>query len=114
MAEYIERQEVYSEINKLPLTEDATMEILWAIDHIPTADVAPVVHGYWKPIYPDIDHQDRAKDYECSVCRRISSDVHTISALWYPFPSARAGMTKKIYTWSLKIPRSLTKILSGN
>lgn len=45
--EYIERKEVYSEINKLPLTEDAAMEILWAIDDIPTADVAPVVHGYW-------------------------------------------------------------------
>lgn len=48
--EYIERQEVYSEINELPLTEDAAMEILWAIDHIPTADVAPVVHSSWEEI----------------------------------------------------------------
>lgn len=95
MAEYIERQEVYSEINKLPLTEDATMEILWAIDHIPTADVAPVVHGYWKPIYPDIDHQDRAKDYECSVCRRISSDEVYSRSLDFEFcPYCGAKMDK--------------------
>lgn len=53
MSEYIERQEVYSEINKLPLTEDAAMEILWAIDDIPTADVAPVVHSSWEEIKDD-------------------------------------------------------------
>ena len=46
MAEYIKRQEVCSKINELPLTEDAAMEILWAVDKIPTADVAPVVHGH--------------------------------------------------------------------
>lgn len=45
--EYIERQEVYSEINELPLTEDAVMEILWAINNIPTADVAPIRRGRW-------------------------------------------------------------------
>lgn len=45
--EYIERREVYSEINKLPLTEDAAMEILWAVDKIPTADVRPERHGCW-------------------------------------------------------------------
>ncbi len=50
MAEYIERQEVHSKINELPLTEDAVMEILWAVDDIPAADVAPVVHGRWEII----------------------------------------------------------------
>lgn len=48
--EYIERQKVYSEINELPLTEDVAMKILRAIDHIPTVDVAPVVHGRWQII----------------------------------------------------------------
>lgn len=47
MAEYIERQEVCSKINELPLTEDAAMEILWAVDKIPTADVASIVHAKW-------------------------------------------------------------------
>lgn len=63
MSEYIERQEVYSEINKLPLTEDAAMEILWAIDDIPTADVAPVVHGYWAKEKTDV-----IVSWKCSAC----------------------------------------------
>lgn len=97
MAEYIERKEVYSEINKLPLTEDAAMEILWAIDHIPTADVAPVVHGYWKPIYPDkiLEHQKRAKYYECSVCGGTSSDEvysHGLDFNFCPYCSAKMDM----------------------
>lgn len=62
--EYIERQEVCSEINELPLTEDAAMEILWAIDHIPTADVMPVVHGYWI----NIENKTAIK---CSACSHI-------------------------------------------
>lgn len=62
--EYIERQEVYSEINELPLTEDAVMEILWTIDHIPTADVAPVIHGHWI----NIENKTAIK---CSACSHI-------------------------------------------
>lgn len=61
--EYIERKEVNSEINKLPLTEDATMEILWAIDDIPTDDVAPVVHGYWAKEKTDV-----IVSWKCSAC----------------------------------------------
>ena len=63
MAEYIKRQEVCSKINELPLTEDAAMEILWAVDKIPTADVAPVVHGHNKNLkYAKCD------EFRCSVC----------------------------------------------
>lgn len=61
MAKYIERQEVCSKINELPLTEDAAMEILWAVDKIPTADVAPVVHGHWI-------HGGNSFVTFCSVC----------------------------------------------
>lgn len=70
MAEYIERQEVHSKINELPLTEDAVMEILWAVDDIPAADVAPVVHGRWKPIYSNkaCEAIKRAMWYKCSEC----------------------------------------------
>lgn len=64
--EYIERKEVNSEINKLPLTEDAAMEILWAIDHIPTADVAPVVHAKWL-----------IEEYEYLTCSRCGDDYYT-------------------------------------
>lgn len=74
MKEYIERQEVYSEINELPLTEDAAMEILWTIDHIPTADVAPVVHGHWIETANTWTHDyDEASKrvYRCSKCGRI-------------------------------------------
>lgn len=67
MAEYIERKEVNSEINKLPLTEDAAMEILWAIDHIPTADVTPVVHSSWEEIKDD-PHGIFDYHFKCNKC----------------------------------------------
>lgn len=53
----------------------------------PTADVALVVHGYWKPIYPDkiFEHQNRAKYYECSVCGRNSADEGYSNGLDYEF-----------------------------
>lgn len=87
MAEYIERQEVCSKINELPLTGDAAMEILWAVDKIPTADVAPVVHGHWEPMYPDkiSEHQNRAKYYKCSVCNRTSADEVYSNGLDFEF-----------------------------
>lgn len=69
MSEYIERKEVYSEINKLPLTEDAAMEILWAIDDIPTADIAPVIHGQWLSVESDVI-------FACSNCG------NTVSTNW--------------------------------
>ncbi len=65
--EYIERREVYSEINKLPLTEDAAMEILWAVDKIPTADVAPVVHSSWEEIKDD-PHGIFDYHFKCKKC----------------------------------------------
>lgn len=67
MAEYIERQEVCSEMNKLPFTEEAAMEILWAIDHIPTADVAPVVHSSWEEI-KDPPHGVFDYHFRCKKC----------------------------------------------
>ena len=37
----------------------------------PAADVAPVRHGYWRPIL----HKDGKTDYECSCCFGIIMDV---------------------------------------
>lgn len=79
--EYIERKEVNSEINKLPLTEDAAMEILWAIDHIPTADVAPVKHGEW--IFGEFD--GIGNSVECSACGFCQKSVDP--KLWIEYPA---------------------------
>ena len=42
-----------------------------AIFKIQAADVAPVRHGYWRPIL----HKDGKTDYECSCCLGIIMDV---------------------------------------
>lgn len=67
-------------------------------EDIPTADVAPVKHGYWKPIYLNkmLEHQNRAKYYRCSVCGRDSSDEIYSSGLDYEFcPNCGAKMSEK-------------------
>lgn len=72
--EYIERQEVYSEINELPLTEDATKEILWAINNIPTADVAPIRRGRWIKeengviVCSECGEEHEWEDYRATYC----------------------------------------------
>ena len=72
--EYIERQEVYSEINELPLTEDAAMEILWAINNIPTADVAPIRRGRWIKeengviVCSECGEEHEWEDYRATYC----------------------------------------------
>ena len=52
MAEYIEREALKSQIaeNKLMAREPATKRILAMIDDMPTANVAPVVHGHWTQV----------------------------------------------------------------
>lgn len=62
MAEYIEREALKSQIaeNKLMAREPAAKRILAMIDDMPTANVAPVVHGHWvDPL---------GQDPYCSVC----------------------------------------------
>lgn len=81
MAEYIERQEVCSKINELPLTEDAAMEILWAVDKIPTADVAPVVHGSW--VFGEFN--GIGSPVKCSVCGFCKKNVDP--KLWIEYPA---------------------------
>lgn len=88
--EYIERQEVYSEINKLPLTEDAAMEILWAIDDIPTADVRPERHGKW--IKKRSIYAQTGKFFECSCCGR---QIETLSGELNYCPNCGAKMDGK-------------------
>lgn len=80
MSEYIERQEVYSEINKLPLTEDAAMEILWAVGDIPTADVAPVVHGIGNLFIPILITKTGQKtmNVPCAAGLQVTRFIHVV------------------------------------
>ena len=69
MAEYIERESIKMLVN------NNFSGLLAAIDSIPAADVAPVVHGRWVPSESDFDDDDTLFDVEewcdwqCSVCR---------------------------------------------
>ena len=53
MAEYIDREALFAEFDRLGLGENSSIERVFAdgvyaiIEHIPAADVAPVVHGRW-------------------------------------------------------------------
>ena len=75
MAEYIERDELISDIDAA--MENAGMGYVVGqtmkryVKRVPAADVAPVRHGYWRPIL----HVGRKTDYECSCCLGIIADV---------------------------------------
>ena len=64
MDEYIKR-EVALEITKRTSGDYATA--FAEICRIPTADVAPVVHGRWEVIHVQ-NHWDKAR---CSACKRL-------------------------------------------
>ena len=52
MAEYIEREKAYEAVLFATCGSGYQYEATYAIDRIPEADVAPVVHGKWlKPEY---------------------------------------------------------------
>ena len=83
MAEYINRDAVHDLVRSLTkyawaspvrneqrVTVDAD-DVQFGVDKIPSADVAPVRHGYWRPIL----HKDGKTDYECSCCLGIIMDV---------------------------------------
>ncbi len=106
MSEYIEREVIRSELHflcdkyNICFGEDyggfGTALAKFA-DALPTADVAPVVHGYWKPIYSDkiLEHPKRAKYYECSVCGGISIDEiysHGLDFNFCPYCGAKMDL----------------------
>ena len=70
MDEYVEREKVLS---KAAPVEGCFSDMISAYDVIllPAADVAPVRHGYWRPIL----HVGGKTDYECSCCLGIIADV---------------------------------------
>ena len=60
MAEYIEREKAYEAVLFATCGSGYQYEATYAIDRIPEADVAPVVHGRWVYGEFDIPH--------CSEC----------------------------------------------
>lgn len=72
MAEYIEREAFIEAVKDIPMW--GSVAAMFA-DGIPTADVAPVVHGRWIPSESDFDDDDTLFDVEewcdwqCSACR---------------------------------------------
>ncbi len=79
MAEYIEREalmvalckEIVGDGDYYNGKDDMQDEIRDMVSRFPVADVAPVRHGYWRPIL----HKDGKTDYECSCCLGIIMDV---------------------------------------
>lgn len=79
MAEYIERESAmllpelpkeyrnYQTDNLDDAYEQGWYDALCCLEHIPAADVAPVVHGRWIYIR-------KYGEYECSVCHGIDTD----------------------------------------
>lgn len=81
MAEYIDREALIAEFDRLGLGEHSLVERVFSdgvrtiIAGIPAADVAPVVNGMWIPSESDFDDDDDAIfdveewcDWQCSVC----------------------------------------------
>lgn len=73
MAEYIEKEDIEQKIqlglNNLVLGHDA-IEILGMIYEMPSADVAPVVHGRWRYFHK----QNIAVCTECSFERDLDTN----------------------------------------
>ena len=65
MAEYIERDKIFSVWRSIPAPASVT-SLAAAISQTPAADVAPVVHGRW---IPRVNPQWPAHRHDvCSVC----------------------------------------------
>lgn len=82
MAEYIERKTYRKRLADLEgwcqdVRKPGLKQALEMFDEIPTADVAPVVHGLWMPIResemtgwdPAVAGRDPIGGYICSVCK---------------------------------------------
>lgn len=65
MPEYIEREELLKRIDMVTDTVGfpGHLTIKQIVSRVPTADVAPVVHGRWIKTYEDCD-----LCHECSLC----------------------------------------------
>ena len=67
MAEYIEREKAYEAVLFATCGSGYQYEATYAIDLIPDADVAPVVHGRW--VYNPNGMDWNLGAWQCSVCK---------------------------------------------
>ena len=90
MSEYIERQDAYDAVLFAMCGTGYQSDATWAIDRVPTADVAPVVHGHWT-LERDPDDGNKPVCYHCSVCD--SDGCHTSIRIAYKYcPNCGAKM----------------------
>nr|DAM84579.1 MAG TPA: DNA-directed RNA polymerase [Caudoviricetes sp.] len=86
MAEYIERAAAVKAVLRMRKPENSVAQnrmlsiIQMDISKLPAADVAPVVHGRWMPVYeseitgwdPAVAGRDPIGGYICSACKEES------------------------------------------
>lgn len=73
MADYIERGALLDRLHKRLKNPSIITWVFRIIAEIPSADVAPVVHGRWEPHYEIVDNDVRISGTKrvCSVCKDI-------------------------------------------
>lgn len=79
MPEYIERKVA---IESLPVAWDSA---IYALENVPAADVAPVVHGYWLRI----GYVCGEGEFECSACHKTEWRTSISRFAFCPFCGAR-------------------------
>lgn len=90
MAEYIDREALFAEFDRLGLGEHSIVEKVFSIGvrtiiaGMPAADVAPVVHARWRKSGPLL---------ECQSCGEIYSRLGgNAGKLWHYCPNCGAKM----------------------
>lgn len=103
MAEYIEREALIAEFKRLKLGENSFLEKVFAdgvyavIEHLPAADVVPVVHGRWEVRF---DGPYGRRRYYCSHCKNKNGIGGIAQNQGKPYcPNCGAKMDKKEATY---------------
>ena len=112
MAEYIEREALEKALTMAAVNGKDKDRRTWAkaicvLHDMPTADVAPVVHGMWLPSESDFDDDDAVFevedwcDWQCSACYDDICYDDPMSADFLPkfCPNCGAKMDKKEATY---------------
>ena len=97
MAEYIDREALFAEFDRLGLGEHSIVEKVFSIGvrtiiaGMPAADVAPAAHGRWED---SIDEWFGTDVYTCSKCREsyVLVEGTPKQNLWHYCPNCGAKM----------------------
>ena len=92
MAEYIDREKAYEAVLFATCGSGYQYEATYAIDRIPEADVAPVVHGSWDGAADGYADGELVYDmWSCSVCG-FDADGADEKPTWKYCPNCGAKM----------------------